>query len=388
MTRVRSGRRLVAMAAASLAVAAAAAQGPSLRITSPTEGTYLMGSVRLTLVTDPVRAIRDVDQVRWFADGRLVCTVFQPPFSCDWDTGPGITEHQIRAVALLRSGDRLIDNVRTATVDYAETVDVDVVQITAVVTDNEGRFIGGLRQEDFKIVDDDRPQKLTHFAAENIPLELVAAVDVSSSMTQALPFVRSAAKQFLGDLDAADQVTLLGFNDNIFTLARRSTDPAARVKAVDRLAPWGGTALYDVLLKAMDLLGRQAGRHAVIVFSDGDDQSSHASLDGVIRRAEGSDATIYMIGQGRALQAASLQQLMRRLTTVSGGRAFFSENTAKLDAAFHEILEDLRHQYLLSYAPPSGASDGAWHRIRVEAGGGKYSVRTRQGYRIDHGNSK
>ena len=378
----------VGVAAAALAAAGTLAQGPSVRITSPTEGTYVTGAARLTLVTQPLSAIRNVDQVRWFADGRLVCTATRAPFSCDWDAGPGIAEHQIRVVALLRNGERLIDTVRTASVDYAEIVEVDVVQITAVVTDREGRFVSGLRPEDFRILDDDRPQTLSHFASENIPLELVAAVDVSSSMTQALPTVKAAAKQFLGDLEADDQVTLLGFNDNIFTLARRSTDPAARAKAVDRLAPWGGTALYDVLLKSMDLLGRQAGRHAIVAFTDGEDQSSRAAMDAVIRRAEGSDATIYMIGQGRALQAPPLQQLMRRLTSVSGGRAFFTENAGKLDAAFREILEDLRHQYLLSYAPPAGANDGAWHRMKVEAGGGKYSVRTRQGYRIEHRKSQ
>jgi VWFA-related protein len=384
-----SGRRRLALAlTASVAGVVLTAQGTSIRITSPTDGSYVTGPVRFTLVTDPAAAIRNVDQVRWFADGRLVCTTFRTPFPCEWDAGPGIAEHQVRAVAVLHNGERLIDNVRTAAVDYAETVDVDVVQITAVVTDRDGRFVSGLRAEDFKILDDDRPQTPSHFAAENIPLEVIAAVDISASMTEALPVVKNAAKQFLGDLDASDQVTLLGFNDNIFTLARRSTDPAARTRAVERLAPWGGTALYDVLLKSMDMLGRQAGRHAVVVFTDGDDQSSRAAVDVVVRRAEGSDATIYMIGQGRALQAAALQQLMRRLTSVSGGRAFFSENTAKLDAAFHEILDDLRHQYLLSYAPPAGASDGAWHRVRVEAGGGRYSVRTRQGYRIDHRRSQ
>ena len=117
---------------------------------------------------------------------------------------------------------------------------------------------------------------------------------------------------------------MLGFNDNIFTPARRSTDQAARAKAIARLAPWGGTALYDVIIRALDLLGRQSGRRALLVFSDGEDQSSHASMASVVTRAEASDATIYMIGQGRALQATALQQLMKRLATGSGGRAFFS----------------------------------------------------------------
>ena len=78
-------------------------------------------------------------------------------------------------------------------------------------------------------------------------------------------------------------MTLLGFNDTIFTLTRKTTDPAERVRAVDRLAPWGATALYDVILRGIDMLGRQIGRKALVVFTDGEDQGSHVALAG--RRA-------------------------------------------------------------------------------------------------------
>jgi len=205
---------------------------------------------------------------------------------------------------------------------------------------------------------------------------------VSSSMQDALPAVKRHATDFLAQLQPADQVTVLGFNDNIFTPARRSTDQAARAKAIARLAPWGGTALYDVIVHALDLLGRQSGRRALLVFSDGDDQSSHASMASVVKRAEASDATVYMIGQGRALRTTALQQLMKQLAAVSGGRAFFSAEEAKLETIFGEIIEDLRHQYLLGYPAPDSARNGAWHRIRVDVPGGGYSVRARQGYRF------
>ena len=78
----------------------------------------------------------------------------------------------------------------------------------------------------------------------------------------------------------------------------------------------------------------------------------------------------------------SLQDLLRRFATISGGRAFFTDDVVKLGAVFDEILEDLRNQYLLSYPAPSTQRDGAWHRIRVEVPGGKYHVRARQGYRL------
>ena len=99
-------------------------------------------------------------------------------------------------------------------------------------------------------------------------------------------------------------MTVLGFNDNILTLARRSTDQTVRAHAINRLSPWGGTALYDVIIKVLDLLGRQPGRRSLLVFSDGDDQSSHASMATVIQRAEASDATISCSVRGARPRAA------------------------------------------------------------------------------------
>jgi Ca-activated chloride channel family protein len=281
-------------------------------------------------------------------------------------------------------GQKIATSILTKALDdYAETVDVDVVQVTPVVTDDNGRFVKGLQQSDFVVYEDDKPQPITHFATENIPLEMVTALDVSGSMRAALPSVKESAKRFLSGLQARDQVSVLAFNENAFALARRSTDRALLFTAIDQIDAWGGTALYDVIIKAIDLLGRQPGRRSIVLFSDGDDQSSHASLEAVLRRAEGSDATIYAVGQARAVSASDLQALMKRLAKVSGGRAFFEENPQKLNVIFEEILEDLRNQYLLGYPTPSGQRDGKWHSIRVEAARGKYSVRARQGYRLD-----
>jgi VWFA-related protein len=356
-------------------------QSPTLRIAAPTETTYLSGPARLVAMIDPPSRSSDVREVRFFADGKQVCKIARPPFDCEWDAGDRVIEHQIRIVAELVSGESLVETVRTQGIEYSEAVDVDVVQVTVVVSDGE-RFVRGLQQRDFKVYDNDREQRITSFADEKLPLELVTAVDVSSSMKEALPSVKLAAKHFLAGLKPVDQVTVLAFNDNIATITRRATDQNARVQAIDRMAPWGGTALYDVTIRALDLLGRQTGRRSIVLFTDGDDQSSYATLEAAIARTEGSDATIYAIGQGRAVKSPVLQDLLRRLASISGGRAFFTNDELKLDKVFEEILEDLRSQYVISYPAPGNQRDGSWHRIRVEVSGGKYHVRTRQGYRF------
>ena len=358
----------------------------SARITSPEDGAYLTGAVRFTIAFEPLSIVPQVRQVRWFANGRQVCTAAVPPFSCEWDAGETVSEHVIRAVVTLAGDRQLVANARTRAVQFAQSVDVDVVQVTAVVTDGSGRFVSGLKPADFKVYEDGREQAVSSFAAENIPLELVTAIDVSSSMTRALPDVKRHATNFLAQLRPADQVTVLGFNDKIFTLARRSSDQAVRARAIDRLAPWGGTALYDAIVHALGILGRQSGRRSLLVFSDGEDHSSHAAVESVIQRAEASDATIYVIGQGRALKAAALQQLMQRLASGSGGRAFFTDQETKLEAIFEEILADLGHQYVLAYPAPDNARDGEWHAIRVEIPGRGHTVRARLGYRLTRRN--
>jgi Ca-activated chloride channel homolog len=358
----------------------------SARITSPEDGSYLMGAVRFTIAFEPLSIVTQVRDVRWFADGHQVCSSAAPPFSCEWDAGEMVREHVIRAVATLEGRGPLVANVRTRAVQFAQSVDVDVVQVTAVVTDASKRFVTGLKAADFKVYEDGREHRVSSFAAESIPLEFVTAIDVSSSMTRALPDVKRHATEFLAQLRPTDQVTVLGFNDKIFTLARRSTDQAVRARAIDRLAPWGGTALYDAIVNALGILGRQPGRRSLLVFSDGEDWSSHAAVESVVQRAEASDATIYMIGQGRALKTTALQQLMQRLATGSGGRAFFTDQDTKLEVVFEEILAELRNQYVLAYPAPDNARNGEWHAIRVEVPGRGYTVRARLGYRLEQRN--
>jgi len=363
------------------AVIVASAQEPRLRIVSPTDSTYLVGSARLHAVIEPSSAERDVGRVTFFVGATQVCEVTKPPFECDYDAGESVQQRQIRVVATMQGGNRLVQTVTTKKLDYTETVDVDVVQITAVVTDNQGKFVSGLKQSDFKVSEDGATQKLSSFSDEHTPLELITAIDVSSSVTDALPGMKTAAARFVGGLEPADQVTVLGFNDNIFTLAKRSTDQVVRERAIGRLRAWGGTALYDAVVQGIDLLGRQQGRRAIILFTDGKDENSHAPMETAIAQVEASDAMIYPIGQGRAVHDKDLQKLLQRVATTSGGRAFFASTPSKLDEVFSEILDDLHHQYLLSYPAPDDQRDGKWHKITVTAGGGKYRVRARQGYR-------
>jgi VWFA-related protein len=336
------------------------------------------GQTTLTAGVDPASAAASVE---FFIDGRQTCEVAQPPFECQWDAGPEVVEHQVRLVVNLVAGGRVIRALRTKGLLFDDKVDVDAVQVTVTVTDSSGRFVAGIPRSAFHIFEDGKPQAVSHFTSENVPLELITAVDISGSMTPSMAKLKRAVKDFLGAVPTRHQVTLLGFNDAIFALTRKTIDPAERVRAVDRLAPWGATALYDVILRGADMLGRQIGRKAVVVFSDGEDQGSHVALTDVERRLQTSDVTLYMIGQGRGVSQEYLKKVMLQLTTPTGGRPFFTESIDELQSAFEELLDELSNQYLVGYQPTNTRRDDKWREIRVEVDG--YSnVRARQGYRV------
>jgi Ca-activated chloride channel family protein len=379
---------VAALLAVTLTLATGHAQEPAgdaLVITSPGEGSYITGPVLLQVKPRTPATVRSVT---FFADGRSVCTVVRPPFECNWDAGPGLKEHVVRAVATTTSGERLVATSRTKSAGYTETVEVEVVQVTATVTDSDGRFVKGLTRDQFRVKEDGVAQRLTAFAGENIPLEIVVAVDVSQSMTESMATLKAAVRTFLKSLRPTDQVTLLAFNDNIFTAARRSTDPEQRVRAVDRLAPWGGTALFDAMLTALNTVGKQPGRRALVVFSDGEDQNSVATLKRVEGRLETSDATIYTIGLGRSVRDRDLAQVLARMSQMSGGRSFLIDAIQELDKVFADIVEELSNQYLLSYGSSNDKRDGSWRKITVELNGLSHQVRHRQGYRAAGGKKK
>jgi VWFA-related protein len=375
--------RILALAAAvSLSLFAQeppAAKLPAAQLTilSPVEDAYVSGETTLRAQLDPPDA---ASAVIFFVDGRQRCVIAVAPFECDWDAGRTIAEHQIRVVATLVAGGRVVQNLRTKGVSFNDNEDVDAVQVTVTVMDGPNKYVRGLPMSAFHVLENDQRQTISYFANSNVPLEMIVAVDISGSMGPAMPKLKKAVQEFLGAVPAGNQVTLVGFNDSIIALTNRTTNPAERVKAVGRLGAWGSTALYDAILRTIGMLGRQTGRRALVVFTDGEDQGSHATISDVERGLQGSDVSLYMIGQGRGVTQERLKEIMERLSKPTGGRALFSENIDALRATFAELLDELSNQYLLSYAPPVARRGETWRSIKVEVDGHS-EIRARQGYR-------
>jgi VWFA-related protein len=333
--------------------------------------------LRLEAVIEPPL---DVQGVRFFVNGRLICTASRTPYGCMWNPGTVVRSHHVRVVATLADGRQLVDNVRTKDLGYSESVRSEAVLVPVLVT-HRGQFVRGLKQQDFEVFEDGVAQPIASIVAEDAPLELALAVDISGSMEDALGDVKLAVKQLLSKLRPGDAATLIGFNDTTFIVAEREKDPRVREEAVDLLSSWGGTALYDATVKTLDLVSREWGRKGVVIFSDGDDRHSLTQRDTALTRVQASDAMLYTVGFAGG---ASVPQLRNRLETyaqATGGRAFFPRQAKELDTVFENIVAELANQYVLSYSSSNLKLDNAWRNIKVRVRKGQFDVRARQGYR-------
>ena len=341
-----------------------------LQFTAPPPNSYVSGPITLFVAYDGDDGVVDVT---FFADGQQICAA-APSLRCDWDSGRGIQAHAFRAVARLKGGGRVVANLRTKAVEFAQEESVDIVQANTVVKSG-GRFVKGLTLESFRLLDDKQPRRITNMLAGG-PMEVLLALDVSGSMKDVLPDVQRAARAFLKAIGEGHQVTIVAFNDSIFTVSRREASVEARVQALERLSAFGGTALYDVIAESIQqLTGR--GRKALVVFSDGEDRDSRVTFNEIRRLIDESDATVFTVGLGRGASQKELKEKLEELADASGGLALFADDPDKLTEPFAEIVETLSNQYTLSFEP---RRDGKYHELTVQVPGRDVRVRARRGY--------
>jgi VWFA-related protein len=187
---------------------------------------------------------------------------------------------------------------------------VELINVTATVTDGSGRFVSGLRQEDFRVYQDEQPQPITHFNSERVPVSLGIILDTSGSMDgEKMTAAKMALNRFLFDLLAPDDEVFLFRFDTTPELVHEWTTDRGRVSAaLNRLQPRGGTAMYDALAEAIPLA--QAGKHrkkALLVISDGNDTSSRTAILGLKEQIRETEVLVYAIGIDAQLPTEQLQ---------------------------------------------------------------------------------
>ena len=263
---------------------------------------------------------------------------------------------------------------------------VDLVKVTATVRDAEGRLVGDLTRDDFEIFEDGRPQRITQFDSGRVPVSLGVILDVSQSMLgQRMDDARAALRRFLVDLlEPGDEVFLMVFNHDPKLEAPWTLGPSRLRGRLDRIRPYGATAIYDALMMALPLFAVRAhDRAAVVLISDGSDTASDVTREDVRWQIRLSDAFVYAVGidapERRPINDRVNARLLRDITGESGGYAELISDSPELAPATERIAEELNHQYTLAYAP-TRVPDGRYRRIQVRVRGGEHEVRARRGY--------
>jgi VWFA-related protein len=314
---------------------------------------------------------------------------------------------------------------------------IELINVTATVTDGTGRFVSGLQKEDFRLFEDGQEQQITHFNNERVPVSLGLVVDTSGSMEgEKWLAAKQALNRFLFQLlDRQDEVFFYRFDNQPELIEGWTTDRERIATGLARIRPRGATSMYDAVAEAIPLA--QSGRHrkkALVIISDGNDTNSRTTIRALKQMIRETEVLAYAIGidsqglptstggrspgpvmpppqgprmpiplpfpipgrqnpprtppapyppsggvsHGRLDDRVNVAAL-RDITDESGGRTEIVRSARDLEPATSSIADELSQQYYLGY-PAQGRKDGQWHTIRVELRNSRHLVRARRGY--------
>jgi Ca-activated chloride channel family protein len=272
---------------------------------------------------------------------------------------------------------------------------IDLVALSVVVTDAHDRFVAGLTQADFSVVEDGVPQELSFFSANPVPMDVALLLDTSASMIDKMSVVHEAAIGFLSGIRPGDRVTVVDIKDGVRVRHPLDDNLEAARAAVRATTARGGTALYNGVYMTLKEMVRhrrkteEIRRQAILVLSDGDDTASLVGFDDVMEAAKQSGIAIYTISLRTTLQkllahdrrtAVSGEYAMRALAQETGGRSFFPAVATELASVYGVIADELANQYALGYISTNPRKDGVYRRVSVKVSQPDVRTRTRSGY--------
>ena len=259
-----------------------------------------------------------------------------------------------------------------------------VVSLFATVLDGQNRLVPDLTQDDFQILDNDKPQQLTIFQSETQPITVVVMLDTSASMTGSIQLLKAAAEQFIMRLLPEDKGAVGAFNDKIELSAQFSNDRDQLVTEVRDLDFGNGTRLFDGIAEGLNQLQGVDGRKVILVFTDGDDTSSRVGRGTIMDRARAEEVMIYAIGlqseyfDGQRMVRSKPDSGLRRLADETGGGYFELKQTSDLGPTFTRVAQELHSQYALGFKAKQ--LDGKVHKLAVRMKQPTMTARARRSY--------
>jgi VWFA-related protein len=340
-----------------------ARRGFSIAITEPKNDDFVLGKSRIAAEVK-AESPDVVDRVEFAVGDKVIFVDRAAPFEFVFDFGTETRSYVIRATAWHR-----------------EVVGLQIEEVNRVLlwatAETKGRQpVAGLKQEQFRVLEDGEPQTILDFYPEERPITLALVLDSSGSIKDALADIHEGAIGFIDQLKENDRALVIDFDDKVYLIQDLTADKAALKESASSTEAIGGTAIYDALHASFRKLRGIDGRKAIVLLTDGDDTNSQFPFDRVLEEAKTQDVLIYAIGLGPTVRKGALKEFC----DATGGRAIFVDKAKELTAAYTAIAAELRAQYYLSYQSSLKEYDGRWVKIEVESTLPDVEVRAKRGY--------
>jgi Ca-activated chloride channel homolog len=299
--------------------------------------------------------------------------------------------HSIPRIGLeeaMPSGIKLSDSV----LRHAKPLraDVDVVLVPVTVTDPMNRPVLGLQKQDFKVYENNTPEQVQYFSAEEAPISVGLLLDTSKSMTNKFVTERAAAEEFFKNANPQDDYFVITFADRPRLLTTSITSIEDMQETLTAGTPDGHTALLDAIYLALARMrSARYERRALLIISDGADNHSRYGLREVRRLVEEANVDVYAIGIFDSVLFRSFEEFMGRrwlaeITDVTGGHTVAADSLDKVPELAAAVSRQMRNQYVLGYRPQNVSRDGKWRKIKVHvapaAGTKRVQTHYRKGY--------
>lgn len=280
-------------------------------------------------------------------------------------------------------------------------VEVNLVNLPVNARLASGGFAKGLKQEDFKVFEDGVEQEIVLFQPESVPVHVALLIDISGSVENEWGTIRTAARRFAAALSPKDQVAVVTFN-MVPRLVLDWTEQANLVdKALGKVLPKGSTALFDAVYVAFDDLFKGVeGKKAVILLTDGFDNTSKVKYEEALDLAMHSEAMVYVVSETEVLRAtmeyykrkenvqidvdagdfAAADSILKNLSYQTGGRVLYPTNFGELGNVYAEVAQELANQYAIGYIPHNRVKDGGYRAVSIACSNPEVRVSTRPGY--------
>jgi Ca-activated chloride channel family protein len=334
------------------------------------------------VVTINIPPDRKLERLELYWNEQLVETLFNPPFQAWLPVKDDGKIGYLRALAVLKDGGQAEDVQFVNAPEFLTGVTVATVELPVTVLDAGQKPMEGLKAADFEVSEDGVKQTISHFALQReLPVRLGIVIDTSESMERTLPEVQRVVVGFLKNLlRPRDRAFVEAFNDQATLLEGFSADFGSLERAMIALKADGETALYDATVYGLFQFSGVRGRKAMIILTDGEDNSSKMDFDKTLDYAQRSGVTIYTVGIDLSITHVRIRSELTRLARTTGGEAFFLARGAALDPVYDRINRELRSQYLLAYTSTSEAPPDVFRKVSVRVDRRKVEVRTISGY--------